>query len=119
MPLIPRVFSFWRNLVHRNRDERDLDDEVRAAFDLLVDEKIRAGMRLQDARRAASLELGGVEGVKEQVRDARSGAFVDFLLQDGTDDRRSSCGCGELVRSVEILLGGYARTTSRVGRRAS
>ena len=37
MPLIPKVSSLWRNLVHRARVERDLDDEMRTVFDLLVD----------------------------------------------------------------------------------
>ncbi len=68
--------------MYRDRVERDLDEEVRATFDLLVDEKIQAGMHPEDARRAAALELGGVEGVKQQVRDARAGASVDSLLQD-------------------------------------
>lgn len=82
MPVRSRFASVWRNLLHRDRVERDLDDEVRAAFELLVDEKIRAGMRSEDARRAAVVELGGVEGVKQQVRDVKAGASVDSLLQD-------------------------------------
>jgi predicted permease len=74
--------SLWRNLVHGDRVERDLDEEVRAAFELLVDEKLRAGMRPEEARRAAALELGGIEAVKQHVRDARSGASMEALLQD-------------------------------------
>jgi putative ABC transport system permease protein len=79
---MPRVFSFWRNLFRRDRVERDLDDELRATVDLLVDEKMRAGLTLDEARRTARLELGGVESLKEQVRDARAGAFFDTLVQD-------------------------------------
>ena len=45
MRLMSRVFSLWRNLVHRDRIERDLDDEVRGLVSLLVDEKVQAGMR--------------------------------------------------------------------------
>jgi len=77
-----RMKSLWRNLVHRDRVERDLDDEVRAAVDELVSEKIRAGERPEDARRAAMLEIGGVEALKERVRDVRAGALMDELLQD-------------------------------------
>lgn len=77
-----RLTSLWRNLVHRNRLERDLDDELRATYQLLVSEKRQAGMQPAEARRAAMLEIGGVEAVKEQVRDARAGALVDELLRD-------------------------------------
>jgi predicted permease len=77
-----RISSLWRNLVHRDRVERDLDDEVRAAFELLVDEKRRAGLPPAEARRAATLELGGVESVKEQVRAARTGALADAFVWD-------------------------------------
>ena len=77
-----RFFSFWRNLVRRNRVEHDLDEELRATFALLVDEKVRSGMQPDDARRAARLELGGLESLKDQVRDTRAGAGVDIALQD-------------------------------------
>lgn len=82
MALWALVASLWRNLVHGDRFERDLNDEVRAAYDLLVDERIRAGASADDARRLAALALGGVEGVKQQVRENRTGASLDALLQN-------------------------------------
>jgi hypothetical protein len=39
----------------------------------LVDEKVAAGMDPQAARRAAQLEMGGTEQVKEEVRAIRKG----------------------------------------------
>ncbi|MGH9373032.1 MAG: ADOP family duplicated permease [Vicinamibacterales bacterium] len=77
-----RITSLWRNLLRRDRIERDLDDELRAMFEALVDEKIRAGLKPEAARRAARLELGAVESIKEQVRDARAGAVVDHVRRD-------------------------------------
>lgn len=82
MPLLPRIASLWRNLVNARRVERDLDDELHSVFDLLVDEKIAAGMSREHARRAATLEIGRVDVVKEQVRDVRAGAGMDNLFQD-------------------------------------
>jgi len=76
-----RLLNAIRNLVRRDRLERDLDDELRASFDLLVDEKVRGGMDATTARRAAATELR-IESVKEQVRDVRAGSFVETLLQD-------------------------------------
>jgi predicted permease len=81
MPMLPRWKSLWRNLAHRSRVERDLDDELQATFDLLVDEHLRAGLPLDEARRRAALGLG-VESVKEQVRDVRQGAAIEAFLQD-------------------------------------
>lgn len=66
----------------RKRRERDLDAEVRFYIEALVEEKIRAGMSAEEARRAARIEAGGIEQVKEEVRQARTGAWFDVLLQD-------------------------------------
>jgi putative ABC transport system permease protein len=74
--------SLWRNLVHRKRVERDLDEELRAGFEWLVDEKVRSGVPPNDARRAARLDQGSLESVKDHVRDARAGAGVHSVLQD-------------------------------------
>ena len=82
MTLASRLAALWRNLMRRDRVERELDDELRTTLDLLVDEKTRAGMRPHNARRAAAIELGGLEAVKERVRDVKAGATVDSLLQD-------------------------------------
>jgi putative ABC transport system permease protein len=77
-----RLSILWRNLVHRRRVERDLDDEVRAYVDLLAAEKVGQGMSEAEARRAALVEAGGVEPVKEQVRDMRRGALAEGVAQD-------------------------------------
>ena len=77
-----RVRFFFRNLLTRDRVERDLDDEVRAALDLLIDEEISKGKSPEEARRTAQVRFGGVESVKAQVRDARAGAFFDSVLGD-------------------------------------
>ena len=82
MALRAKVRSFLRNLFLSRRVEVDLEQEVHAHLELLIEENIRAGMSQREAQRAARIELGGVEQVKEQVRDSRTGAFLDSLLQD-------------------------------------
>lgn len=77
-----RLPALWRNLVRRRRAERDLDDELRATVDALVAEKTAQGAAADEARRAALVELGGIESVKEQVRDVRAGAIADSVVQD-------------------------------------
>jgi predicted permease len=82
MPLFVKARSFLRNLFLSRRVDADLDQEVHSHLELLIAENIRAGMPPDEAQRAARIELGGVEQVKEQVRDSRTGAFLDSLVQD-------------------------------------
>ena len=80
MPLLPRLFSFRRNLFDKPRIERDLDEELRTYLEQLTDEKIRSGASYAAARRAALVELGGVEQVKEEVREIRIGYMLESAL---------------------------------------
>ena len=72
----------YRNLFHSAQVEQELDEEVRSYVDLLADENARKGKNAEAARREAIMELGGVEQVKEEVREARIGASFETLLQD-------------------------------------
>ncbi len=81
-----RVFSSLaaccRNLFQRRRIERDLAEEVDSYLALSADGKMRDGLEPAAARRAAATEFGGVEQVKEEVRDVRLGHFLEMRLQD-------------------------------------
>src|SRR3989440_12165568 len=74
-----RMKSLLRNLLHKQREERELEKEVRGYELLLADENIRAGMNPEEARRQARLDLGGGEQVKEQVREIRAGRLLEML----------------------------------------
>jgi predicted permease len=80
--ILYRLRSLWRNLLDRGRVERDLDDEVQSAREMLVDEHRRAGLSPDEARRAATIQLGRTESLKEQIRDVKTGAFLDGWIQD-------------------------------------
>jgi putative ABC transport system permease protein len=82
MNSLMRIRSFFGNLLRRRRADGDLDAELRAHLELLAEEKLRAGMPPADARRAARIELGGLEQVKEEVRSARAGAWLEAFVQD-------------------------------------
>jgi hypothetical protein len=82
MPILPRVRGVLRRLSGRDPARRDLDAEVAGYFDMLVDEKIAAGMSPAEARRQARLEMGGVDQVKESVREARAGSAIESLWRD-------------------------------------
>src|SRR5580698_6563009 len=104
MPLLVKARSFLRNLFFTRRVDADLDQEVHAHLELLIEEKVRAGMALAEARRAARIELGGVEQVKEQVRDSRTGALLDSLAQDLRFAWRSLRRTSGLTAFVVITL---------------
>ena len=82
MPLVPRILSLWRNLIHKDRVETELTEELHAYRDLLIETKIKDGVEPGEARRIAWLELGGVEQVKENVRDVRHGRSLEVLWRD-------------------------------------
>jgi len=82
MPFLAKARSFLRNLLLARRVEAELDEEVRAHLEMLVEEKVRAGMKLEEARRAARMELGGVDQVKEQVHERQIGNWVQSVWAD-------------------------------------
>jgi hypothetical protein len=82
MPLLAKASSFLRNLFSSNRVEADLDQEIHSHLEMLIDEKIRGGMSPQDAQRAARIEIGGTEQVKEQVREVRIGFWFQSVASD-------------------------------------
>jgi len=79
---ITRVRSFFRNLLHKQQVDAQLDQEVSSYLTMLIDEKIARGMTREQATRAAKVELGGSDQVKEHVRDVRSGAWLETFFQD-------------------------------------
>lgn len=82
MRSLRQIGKLWRNLFNRQRVEQDLDDELRSYQDMLADENTRAGMNAPDARRRAAVETGGIEQIKEQVREIRMGFSIDTLSRD-------------------------------------
>jgi putative ABC transport system permease protein len=82
MPLRSRLSSLWRNLFHKDRIEQEMADEIDAYLEMLIEIKITDGLHPAEARRAALIELGGVEQVKEQVREVRMGQVLETIWQD-------------------------------------
>jgi len=94
MPLLAKARSFFQNLSFSRRDS-DLDEEIRSHFEMLIEGNIRAGMPPKEAQRAARIELGGCEQVKEQVREVRIGNWLHSVVSDcryGTRQLRKNPG---------------------------
>jgi putative ABC transport system permease protein len=72
----------WQNIFKQQRVDDELDDELQAYVELQAAEKVRSGMTPQEARRKALGEVGGLEQLKQGVRDARAGAAMEIVTQD-------------------------------------
>ncbi|MGE0812895.1 MAG: ADOP family duplicated permease [Vicinamibacterales bacterium] len=76
-----RALQAWRTLTGR-RPDAALDDELAAYVDELTERLVSRGVPRDDARRRVLAEMGGVETVKEHVREGRAGRVLDELLRD-------------------------------------
>jgi len=62
--------------------EEELNDELRAHIEMLIEENVRRGMSPEEARFAALREIGGVEQTKEAYREQRGLIMFATLWQD-------------------------------------
>src|SRR5436190_4547984 len=79
---VSRIRALCRNLFRRTAVEQELSAELAQAFEFLVETKIRDGTSTSEARRLAAIELGGVEQLKEEIRESRAGYNLEGLFRD-------------------------------------
>lgn len=71
---------WWRPPFAKRASDTQLNSELRFHMDELTEEYIAAGMSPDEARRRATLDFGGHENFKEQVRDVYRIRFLDATL---------------------------------------
>src|ERR1043166_945006 len=69
-------------LFNRQRKDRELDEEIESHLQLHIEDNVRLGMAPEEARRQATIQLGGIEAMKESYRDQRSLPVLETLWQD-------------------------------------
>jgi predicted permease len=62
--------------------EEDLDAELRSHLEMAMEMNVRGGMSVEDARRKARLNFGGIEQAKELYREQRGLPMMETALQD-------------------------------------
>ena len=82
MPRLRRFMGGFNALFRKHRVEQELDEELRAYLETSIEEKMRAGMAPEAAIRAARVEMGSLEAVKDHTRDIGWEARLDSLCRD-------------------------------------
>jgi predicted permease len=76
--LIARI----KGLFAGEKQDRELNEELRAHLEMLVEEKRRQGMTEEQARHAARLHFGGIAQTEEAYRATRGIHFIETFMQD-------------------------------------
>ena len=78
-----RIFlSRVRGLFRKRQLEQEMTDEIQTHLEMQIEDHLRQGMTLDEARYLALRKFGGVEQVKETYREGRSLAGVETLVRD-------------------------------------
>src|SRR5579871_1015826 len=71
-----------RSLFASEKQDREMQEELRQHLDQQIQENIARGMAPDEARLSAIHAMGGLEQIEQQCRDARGSSFLEDLLQD-------------------------------------
>jgi len=69
-------------LLNTDGQDRELAEELESHIRMHTEDNLRAGMSREAARRAALIDLGGIEQVKEEYRERRGIRWLDELRLD-------------------------------------
>src|SRR6266536_1354548 len=82
MGKIRRLWTRCRTTIGGHGSDQDFADELESILQMHTDDNLRAGMTPEEARRQALIRLGGVEQVRQAVRDRRGLPPLEGLGRD-------------------------------------
>ena len=82
MLILRRIVSGFRRLFYKTQVEQDMDEELRAYLETAVEQKMAAGLTREAAIRAARVEIGSLDAIKEGARDIGWESTVESFWQD-------------------------------------
>ena len=74
--------SWIERLIRRERQERELEKELRYHVERRVEELVAEGVNPQEAARRVRIEFGAADEIKEACRDARGTRWVEDFVRD-------------------------------------
>jgi predicted permease len=80
--MFARFRSLFRALTSRRDFEAGMTEELRFHIEQYTEDLVRSGISLEEARRRARLEFGGMNTVKEECREARGLMVFDELARE-------------------------------------
>jgi len=113
MSILSDIAERVRALLFHSRDERDLEEELRTHLAMEADYLRRTGASEEDARRVSAIALGGVERVKDDIRDARGTRLLYDVWRDvGYAVRTLAANPGFTLVTLATLAIGIGGTTA-------
>jgi predicted permease len=74
--------AIFRALFRKDDLDREMSEEMHSPIELQTQENIQAGMKPEEARRAALRQVGWAESIKESCREERGLRWLEKLVQD-------------------------------------
>jgi len=105
MSIVTDLAERLRALFGRGRAEREMDEELHDHLERDIAERVRQGSEPGEARRAALASFGGVERVKDEVREARGVQPLEETLADIRYALRSLRQNAGFTAAVLLVLG--------------
>jgi hypothetical protein len=82
MSFAKSIVSGLRALFHRQQVSQELDEEINSYLAIATDEKVRAGMSPEQAVRAARMQMGNMEVMKDQIHGSGWESVIETFAQD-------------------------------------
>ncbi len=82
MNLFRRIQSWVRALFEKSKLDREMGLEMHSHIEMQTRENLEAGMKPDEARRAAHRQFGSIESIKETCREQRGVSWIENLVRD-------------------------------------